>query len=63
MVTIKQISNFLVLAKTLHIAKAAHELGISQATLSGEIKIASGYSLCIIATIALIVNLSRQGII
>ena len=38
MVTIKQISNFLVLAKTLHFAKAAHELGISQATLSGEIK-------------------------
>ena len=38
MVSVKQIQNFLVLAETLHFAKAAAKLGISQATLSGEIK-------------------------
>lgn len=39
MVSLKQIQNFLVLAETLHFARAAALLGISQATLSSEIKI------------------------
>lgn len=38
MVSLKQIHNFLVLAETLHFAKAALQLEISQATLSSEIK-------------------------
>ncbi len=38
MISIKQIKNFLILAETLHFAKAAAHLGISQATLSCEIK-------------------------
>ena len=38
MVSLKQIQNFLVLAKVLHFAKAAAQLNISQATLSCEIK-------------------------
>ena len=38
MVTIKQIQSFLVLAKELHFAKSANLLGISQSTLSCEIK-------------------------
>ncbi|MBE6389034.1 MAG: LysR family transcriptional regulator [Lentisphaerae bacterium] len=38
MITIKQIQNFLVLAEVLHFARAAAQLGISQATLSCEIK-------------------------
>ena len=37
MVSLKQIHNFLVLAETLHFAKAALQLEISQATLSSEI--------------------------
>lgn len=38
MTTIKQLHHFLVLAEKLHFAKAAEELGITQATLSNEIK-------------------------
>lgn len=38
MISIKQIQNFIVLAETLHFAKAATKLNISQATLSTEIK-------------------------
>ena len=38
MISIKQIKDFLILAETLHFAKAAVKLGISQATLSSEIK-------------------------
>ena len=38
MTTIKQLRHFLVLAGELHFARAAEKLGISQATLSNEIK-------------------------
>ena len=38
MTTIKQLHHFLVLAEKLHFAQAAEELGITQATLSNEIK-------------------------
>lgn len=38
MATIRQIQHFLVLAKELHFAKSANILGITQATLSSEIK-------------------------
>lgn len=38
MISIKQIKDFLILAETLHFAKAAVKLGISQATLSSEIQ-------------------------
>lgn len=38
MATIKQLCNFLVLCRELHFARAAEKLGISQATLSNEIK-------------------------
>ena len=38
MATIRQIQHFLVLAKELHFAKSASILGITQATLSSEIK-------------------------
>ena len=38
MTTVKQLRNFLVLCDELHFARAAEKLGISQATLSNEIK-------------------------
>lgn len=38
MTTIKQLRHFLVLSEELHFARAAEKLGISQATLSNEIK-------------------------
>lgn len=38
MATLKQIQYFLLLAKELHFARTASKLGITQATLSGEIK-------------------------
>ena len=38
MITLKQIKNFTTLAQELHFARAAQQLGISQAALSNEIK-------------------------
>ncbi|MBR7131316.1 MAG: LysR family transcriptional regulator [Lentisphaeria bacterium] len=38
MTTVKQLKHFLVLSEELHFARAAEKLGISQATLSNEIK-------------------------